>query len=173
MNHSPIVSYVLATTLVLAAGCKRAESSANPAATATTTPALPGAQPAMPAAVVPAVAVAAPAAPAVDPRWPRWMPPVPTVRVRMTSSDFLEGGADRGVLELLIDSRRACEQAGYTLSQTNITRTAWDQKFVFTCTRAAELIRVELTGQPARPNYTAFNASNGEFARTMMRQRRR
>ena len=157
MNHSPIVSYVLATTLVLAAGCKRAESSANPAATAAATPALPGAQPAMPAAVVPAVAVAAPAAPPVGPRGPR----------------SLEGGAARGVLELLIDSRRACEQAGYTLSQTNITRTAWDQKFVFTCTRAAELIRVELTGQPTRPNYTAFNASNGEFARTMMRQRRR
>jgi len=171
VNHSPIVSYVLATTLVLAAGCKRAESSANPTATATATP--PGAQPAMPAAVVPAAAVAAPAAPAVDPRWPRWMPPIPTVRVRSTSADFIEGGADRGVLELLIDSRRACEQAGYTLSQTNITRTAWDQKFVFTCTRAEELIRVELTGQPARPNYTTFTSCNGEFARTMMRQRRR
>ena len=91
----------------------------------------------------------------------------------MTSADFIEGGADRRVLELLIDSRRACEQAGYTLSTTNITRTAWDQKFVFTCTRAEELLRVELMGQPARPNYTTFNVSNGEFARTLMRQRRR
>ena len=173
MNQHTIVSFVLATTLVVAAGCKRAESSANPATTATATTTAPGVQPAMPAAVVPAAAVAAPAGPALDPRWPRWMPPVPGVRVRMTSADFVEGGADRSSLMLLIDSRRACEQAGYSLSQTNIQRTAWDQKFVFTCTRAAELLRVELVGQPARPNYTGFSACNGEFARTMMRRRNR
>lgn len=164
MNQSTIASQVLAA-LVFAAGCKRAESSTHPAAAA------PVAQPAMPAAVVPAAAPAVPAAPAVDPRWPRWMPPIPGIRVRMASRDFVEGGAERASLELLITSRRACEQAGFTVSQTNIQRTRWDQKLVFTCTREAELIRVELTGQPARPSYTSFNASNGDFARTMMRRR--
>ncbi len=167
MNQPTIISYVLAA-LVLAVGCKRAESSTNPAATATATP--PAVQPAMP---VVAAAPAAPAAPAVDPRWPRWIPAIPGIRLRPQSPDFIEGGAERNVLELLIDSRRACEQGGYTLSPTSITRTAWDQKFVFTCTRAEEFIRVELMGQPARPNYTGFTACNGEFARTMMRQRRR
>jgi hypothetical protein len=171
VNQPTIVSYVLATTLVLAAGCKRAESSANPPAAPPGT--APAVQPAMPAAAAARVAPAAPTGPAVDPRWPRWMPPIPGVRVRMASADFVEGGADRGSLELLIESRRACEQAGFTVSQTNIQRTRWDQKFVFTCTRAEELLRVELTGQPARPNYTSFNASNGEFARTMMRRRTR
>ncbi len=169
MNKPTTISYALVATLALAGGCKRAESSANPTATATATP--PAVQPAMPSAA--AAPAAAPAAPAVDPRWPRWIPAIPGVRLRPTSPDFIEGGAERNVLELLIDSRRACEQGGYTLSPTSIARTAWDQKFVFTCTRAEEFIRVELTGQPARPNYTSFNASNGEFARTMMRQRRR
>ncbi|MDO9021208.1 MAG: hypothetical protein Q8S73_02895 [Deltaproteobacteria bacterium] len=171
MNQPTIVSYVLATTLVLAAGCKRAESSANPPAA--TNGAAPTVQPAMPVPVAARVAPAAPAGPAVDPRWPRWMPPISGVRVRMASADFVEGGADSGSLELLIQSRRACEQAGFTVSQTNIQRTRWDQKFVFTCTRAQELLRVELTGQPARPNYTSFNACQGDFARAMMRRRTR
>lgn len=168
MNASTMITSLVVSALALGAACKPAERS-PPASAAPTAPTAPAAQPARPAAVVPAAVVAAPA---VDPRWPGWMPPIPGIRVRMSARDFVEGGAERASLELLITSRQACERAGYTVSQTNIQRTRWDQKLVFTCTRANELIRVELTGQPARPNYTAFNACNGDFARTMMRRAR-
>lgn len=167
MKPSTVIASLVVSALTLSAGCKPAESSPAPAASPA--PTAPAAQPARPAAVVPAAAVEAPA---VDPRWPRWMPPIPGVRVRMGSRDFVEGGADRASLELLVASRQACERAGYAVSQTEIRRTRWDQKLIFTCTRADELIRVELTGQPARPNYTSFNACNGDFARTMMRRTR-
>jgi len=168
--NKPFLASRVLTLLLLLVACKRSEG-ASTADAATSTPPNGAASPALVAAAPQAVP-ARPAGPAVDPRWPQWMPPIAGITVRMAMREALEGYADRPSLLLLIDSRRACETAGYTLSATTTQRTQWDSKFIFTATRGAELIRVELTGQSARPNFTSFNATTGAFAQTMMRRRR-
>lgn len=168
MTPPYVASFLLLSALSFAA-CKRGEAASGAAAE----------RPAAAAAVQAAAVPAAPAAPrvapqpTVDPRWPQWLPRVSAVTVRMASRDFLEGYSGRGPLLVLVESRRACEAAGYTLSQTDMRRTRWENRFIFTATRGEELVRVELMGQPARPDFTTFAASTGDFARTLMRRRAR
>lgn len=167
MKHPPIASYALA--LLFVGACNRAESAAAPAASATPVVAPPARLAAVPAAVRPTPAPA----PVMDPRWPQWLPPIEGIAVRMASRDFLEGSAVRMALMVLVASRRSCETAGYTLSQTDIRRTRWDTRYIFTATRAETFVRIELTEQTGRPTFTSFNASTGAFARAMMGRRAR
>jgi len=131
MQHPRLPSCALALTLTLLSACKRGDGSSTAGA------AKPGVAPTVQAAAAP---VAAPAPrpaprPALDPRWPQWLPPVAGVTVRIASRDFLEGYAGRPDLMVLVDSRRACEAAGFTVSQTTMRRTQWENRFIFTATR--------------------------------------
>jgi len=169
MKHPTLTLLAVASTLTHLASCKRGD------AAAAGTAAQPGAAPTVQAAAAPTAPVAPRAAPppAVDPRWPQWLPRVSAVTVRSATRDFLEGYTERSPLVVLVESRRACETAGYTLSQTDLRRTRWENRFIFTATRGEEFVRFELVGQPARPNFSTFTASSGEFARTLMRRRTR
>ena len=170
MKTPRAASLALALSFGLLAACKRGDGASKPGAGGS------AAAPTSLAAAVPSAAAAAPPVaprPALDPRWPRWLPPVSAVTVRMTSRDSLEGYADRPAMLVLVESRRACEVAGYTVSQTDLRRTRWENRFIFTATRGEELVRIELMGQPSRPNFSTFTATTGDFARTLMRRRAR
>lgn len=164
MTHLRIASYGLAGALALVSACKRG---AAPAVAAEAGSAAPSAQGAAPPTAVPGTPVAA--APTVDPRWPSWLPPVAGVRVRMADRELLEAYAERPDLAVLIDTRRALEAAGYTVSQTNMRRSPYENRFVFTATRAEAFVYVKLTGNPRRPGFTTFSSAQGRLARTLQR----
>lgn len=82
------------------------------------------------------------------------------------------GNATGSVLVTLVAARQAFEQQGFSLSQTNIRRQPWEERFVFTATRGAEFSRVELVEATARPGSVELSATNGNLARTMMRRSR-
>jgi hypothetical protein len=159
-----IASYALISALALLSACKRGVA---PAVAAEGGPAAPSA----PVAATPPAPSGTPAAamPSVDPRWPSWLPPVAGVTVRMADRELLEAYADRPDLAVLIDTRRALEAAGYTVSQTNMRRSPYENRFVFTATRAEAFVYVRLTGNPRRPGFTTFSSAQGRLARTLQR----
>lgn len=108
-----------------------------------------------------------------DPLWPAWLPVIPGVRRRMGTGSFFEGNAEMNVLVLLVRARQTLEAQGYTLSQTDVQRQPWEDRFTFTASRGDEFLLLKVIGSTSRPMFATIGATSGALARSLMRRPRR